>query len=163
MEWLLTSLVLTNERCSVALACRQLKGSHAFDVIASLLISIPTEYNTQKIVRTTTDNGFQFPHRPSGFMALSKTILTHLEREVVEVNDNEEDKALEVEVEAVEIAYLIYEDNCSEYQLPKHLYLTWSQEWMQIWSKFKWDVEKCFGMQHLQNGGYCGTRVFDPQ
>ncbi|KAF7645682.1 hypothetical protein LDENG_00200290 [Lucifuga dentata] len=43
------------------------------------------------------------------------------EENVVEVSDNEEDDVVRVEVEAVEVASLMdEEDNCAEYQLPKH-------------------------------------------
>ncbi|KAL6471739.1 hypothetical protein MHYP_G00203890 [Metynnis hypsauchen] len=49
------------ERCSVALACKQLKGSHTFDVLACALNDIHSEFGIQNnIVRITTDNGSNF-------------------------------------------------------------------------------------------------------
>lgn len=49
------------ERRSVGLACRQLKGTHTFDVLASVMNDIHSEYEIcEKMVRTTTDNGSNF-------------------------------------------------------------------------------------------------------
>lgn len=46
---------------SVALACRQLRGAHTFDALASALNDIHAEYEIgRKIVRTTTDNVTNF-------------------------------------------------------------------------------------------------------
>ncbi|KAI2644400.1 Zinc finger BED domain-containing protein 4 [Labeo rohita] len=49
------------ERCSAALACRRMTGSHTFDVIAAALEEIHEEYKIRgKITRTTTDSGSNF-------------------------------------------------------------------------------------------------------
>ena len=49
------------QRCSAALACRPLKGSHTFDVLASALDDVHREYHIQnKVVKTTTDSGSNF-------------------------------------------------------------------------------------------------------
>ncbi len=48
-------------RKAAALACKRLKGSHTFDVIAESLESIHSTYQIQnKIIKTTTDNGSNF-------------------------------------------------------------------------------------------------------
>lgn len=48
-------------RCSAALVCKQLKGSHKFSTLADALNDIHTENNIRdKIVRTTTHNGSNF-------------------------------------------------------------------------------------------------------
>ncbi len=45
-------------RFSAALACKQLRGSHTFDGLASALNDIHSEFEIRrKILRTTTDNG----------------------------------------------------------------------------------------------------------
>jgi len=50
------------KRCSAALACKQLRGSHTFDVLANALNDIHSEFEIQgKIVRTTTDNAQTSP------------------------------------------------------------------------------------------------------
>uniref|UniRef100_A0A1A8ALZ5 Transposase n=1 Tax=Nothobranchius furzeri TaxID=105023 RepID=A0A1A8ALZ5_NOTFU len=51
----------TMERCSAALACKQLKGPHTFSALAGALNDIHTEYKIHdEIVRTTSDNGSNF-------------------------------------------------------------------------------------------------------
>ena len=46
---------------SAALACRRLRGSHTFDVLAGALEDIHSAYGIrQKVTRTTTDNGSNF-------------------------------------------------------------------------------------------------------
>ena len=49
------------ERESAALACRRLKGSHTFDVLACATDDIHSEYNiNDKVIKPTTDNGANF-------------------------------------------------------------------------------------------------------
>lgn len=58
-----TGLMLTvwSSGSSVALACRQLKGPHASDVLACTLNDIHSEFGIQnKVVRSTMDNGSNF-------------------------------------------------------------------------------------------------------
>ena len=108
------------ERCSVALACKRLKGAHTFDVLAWALNDIHTEYNIRdKIVRTTTDNASNLI---KAFRVYAGEEGSTTEEERENGNDSEkDDEDLEVETEAVEVEALMEEeDECSEYQLPKH-------------------------------------------
>lgn len=51
----------TLERQSAALACKRLKGSHTFDVLAAAIDDIHCQYKIRgKVVRTTTDSGSNF-------------------------------------------------------------------------------------------------------
>ena len=68
------------ERRSVALACKRLKGSHTFDVLASALEDIHAEYAIrEKVVKTTMDNGSNFMKAFSVFAAcrMMMTMLSH--------------------------------------------------------------------------------------
>lgn len=48
-------------RRSAALACKRLRGSHTFDVLAGALDDVHYQYRIQgKLVRTTTDSGSNF-------------------------------------------------------------------------------------------------------
>uniref|UniRef100_G3PJ87 Transposase n=1 Tax=Gasterosteus aculeatus TaxID=69293 RepID=G3PJ87_GASAC len=83
----------TIKRCSAALACLQLKGSHYFSALGSAPNDDHTEFNIrEKITRTTTDNGSNF----------------------LKASDSTES------VEFVEAGAILHEDDCLEYQLPKH-------------------------------------------
>ena len=51
----------TRERKQAVLACRRLKGSHTFDVLAHAISEIHSKFQLQdKVRRTTTDNGSNF-------------------------------------------------------------------------------------------------------
>ena len=96
------------------------KIAHTYDVLTGALNDIHTEYNIRdKIVRTTTDNASNFI---KAFRVYAGEEGSTTEEERENGNDSEkDDEDLEVETEAVEVEALMEEeDECSEYQLPKH-------------------------------------------
>ena len=100
-------------RRSAALACRQLRGSHTFDVLATALNDIHTEYGIRnKVVRTTTDNGSNFL---KAFQVFS-----------VDKNNNEAEEEVDEEgnemegVEFVDMTSILVENDGFEFELPKH-------------------------------------------
>ncbi|KAL6470509.1 hypothetical protein MHYP_G00216280 [Metynnis hypsauchen] len=111
------------ERCSVALACRQLKGSHTFDVLGSALNEIHSEFGIQhKIVRTTTDNGSNFlkPFRMYGEQDENNNATVSDESEDDGEEMGDEDQHLEGEVDFVDVTAILNEDDGLQFQLPKH-------------------------------------------
>lgn len=118
----------TMERCSVALACKQLKGSHTFSALAGALNYIHMEYNIRdKIVRTTTDNGSNFIKAFRVYGQLDennneKPLEGARPSETVEGENSEEEEEGEnvVDLEFVEAGTILDEDDGLEYQLPKH-------------------------------------------
>ncbi|XP_074873107.1 uncharacterized protein LOC142024786 [Carettochelys insculpta] len=104
------------ERRSAALACRHLKGSPTFDVLATALTDIHSEYQiSEKIVRTTTDNG-------SNFLKACKLFGNKNQRDTEEGSQEPEEETDEEEneVEFHKIADVLDTDNGLEYNLPKH-------------------------------------------
>lgn len=106
------------KRCSVALACRRLRGSHTFDLLANALNDIHAEFEIRgKIVRTTTDNGSNFikAFKVFGEDENNNTgALIQEEEEGLADNDDEE------EVEFVDVTSLLDEADGFEFHLPKH-------------------------------------------
>ena len=97
---------------SVALACRRLKGSHTFGVIASALEDVHAKYGIrQKVVTTTTDNGSNFVKAFAVFGADARA---------------DEEAAGEVEqctadgVVFEEISAVLDTDDFTDYHLPSH-------------------------------------------
>ncbi|XDV25427.1 hypothetical protein PO909_029347, partial [Leuciscus waleckii] len=96
------------DRHSVALACRQLKGSHTFDVLAAALNDIHAEYQIRdKIVRKTTDNGSNF---------LKAFRIYGIKREGDEEEIQEDDEVVNFQ----EVASVLDVGDGFEYHLPKH-------------------------------------------
>ena len=100
-------------RRSAALACRQLRGSHTFDVLATALNDIHTEYGIRnKVVRTTTDNGSNFL---KAFQVFS------VDKNNNEAEEKEDEEGNEMEgVEFVDMTSILVENDGFEFELPKH-------------------------------------------
>lgn len=114
------------KRHSVALACRQLKGSHTFDVLAGALNDIHLEYEIrEKIVRTTTDNGSNFIKAFRVFgVGEDENNNAAAETTDAEETNNEDDETdeetEEEEVEFIDVEAILAEDDGLQYELPKH-------------------------------------------
>ena len=102
----------SRERRSVALACKRLKDSHTFDVLASALEYIHAEYAIrEKVVKTTTNNGSNFV---KAFSVFSIDAL------------RDDDSQSEVElcvadgVQFEDVSSLLDDDDYAEYRLGRH-------------------------------------------
>ncbi|XP_034021188.1 uncharacterized protein LOC117505752 [Thalassophryne amazonica] len=109
-------------RCA-ALACKQLNGPHTFSALASALNEVHCEFNIQdKITRTTTDNGSNFI---KAFKLYGQTdennnpgpSVKSAEADNGDGNDEEQESE---GMEFVEAGAILDEDDCLEYQLPRH-------------------------------------------
>uniref|UniRef100_A0AAR2JSL0 HAT C-terminal dimerisation domain-containing protein n=1 Tax=Pygocentrus nattereri TaxID=42514 RepID=A0AAR2JSL0_PYGNA len=116
----------TLQRSCVALAWKQLKGSHTFSALAGALNDIHTEFNIREIVRTTTDNGSNFL---KAFRIYGQTDENNNPEPVGESdgeeddggqNDDDDEEESVEGVEFVDAGALLDEDDYLEYQLPKH-------------------------------------------
>ncbi|XP_019218957.2 uncharacterized protein LOC109203673 isoform X2 [Oreochromis niloticus] len=107
------------ERHSAALACRPLKGSHTFDVLAAALEEIHSEYHIrEKVTRTTTDSGSNFLKAFRLYGEDKEEETTNWQEDSGSILDDAEDSELEVEYQDV---FAVLDDNtCLEYQLPRH-------------------------------------------
>ena len=106
-------------RRSAALACRRLRGSHTFDVLANSLNDIHSEYGIRnKIVRTTTDNGSNFL---KAFQVYSAESVDSNNNEVGgDAESGEEEEEGEEEVEFLDVSDILNENDGFEFELPKH-------------------------------------------
>lgn len=111
------------KRCSAALACKQLKGSHTCDLLANALNDIHAEFEIRgKIVRTTTDNG-------SNFIKAFKVFGEEDENNNAvglggdgdsAQSEEEEDVDTDEEIEFIDTSALLNNDDSFQFQLPKH-------------------------------------------
>ena len=123
------------ERESTALACRRLKSSHTFDVLACATDDIHSEYNiNDKVITTTTDNGANFVKAFATFQYETASITNvNLCRKVGESSDNvnEQDNgdddeendfssSMFVEVHFEETDSMLNDSTTFEYKLPRH-------------------------------------------
>lgn len=115
----------TLSRCSAGLACKQLRGSHTFDLLANALNDIHAEFEIRgKIVRTTTDNGSNFikafrvfgedeNNNAAGGQEIDDESAQSEEEEEEDIDEDED-------VEYIDTAALLKEDDGFEFQLPRH-------------------------------------------
>ncbi|XP_061582587.1 uncharacterized protein LOC133448250 isoform X2 [Cololabis saira] len=106
----------TFERGSVVLACKRLKGSHTFDVLAGVLDDIHCQYKIRgKVVRTTTDSGSNFVKAFSVFGEQSQS-----EDDDAGSDTDQEGSESDDDVEFQDAFSILEQDKGLEYQLPKH-------------------------------------------
>ncbi|KAI2645638.1 Zinc finger BED domain-containing protein 4 [Labeo rohita] len=94
--------------CSVALACRRIKGPHTFDVLG---------------IRTTTDNGSNFikAFREYGEQQQDENNnCASSETEEDACSDENEQEEEGVDVDFIEVTPILMEDDGLQFQLPKH-------------------------------------------
>lgn len=109
VHWIDTDL----QRQSACLALRRITGSHTFDVIASCLEDIHTQYGIRrKIVRTTTDNG-------SNFVKTFSVFADHNSNTVTDEDSDDDDGNGEVDVFDVNDT-LTSSESDDQFHLPRH-------------------------------------------
>ena len=109
----------TLERRSAALACKRLKGSHTFDVVAGALDDIHCQYRIRgQVVRTTTDSGSNFIKAFSVFGEQSQS--EDAESESESESESDKDSSEEAHVNYLDTCSILEKDNGLEYQLPTH-------------------------------------------
>ncbi|KAL1277390.1 hypothetical protein QQF64_024063 [Cirrhinus molitorella] len=107
------------ERHSAALACKRQKGSHTFEVLASAMNDIHSEYEIHdKVVCTTTDSGSNFL---KAFRVFGVENNIETEASMCESEDTDSEGCGEGDgVEFQDTSLLLDQDDGFEVQLPKH-------------------------------------------
>ncbi|XP_039599784.1 uncharacterized protein LOC120522979 [Polypterus senegalus] len=108
------------ERHSAALACRPLKGSHTYDVLAAALEEIHSEYHIrEKVTKMTTDSGSN----------VLKAFRSYGEEKEEEATDGQEHRGFtfddateenELEVEYQDVSAVLNDNTSLALQLPRH-------------------------------------------
>lgn len=103
------------------IACKQLRGLHTFDVLASTLNDIHSEFEIWgKILRTTIDNGPNFIKAFQVFGEDENNNAIRSDGDASQPGEDEEDQERGEEVEIVDVSVLLNEDDGFKFQLPKH-------------------------------------------
>uniref|UniRef100_A0A673A804 BED-type domain-containing protein n=2 Tax=Sphaeramia orbicularis TaxID=375764 RepID=A0A673A804_9TELE len=109
------------ERHSAALACRRVKGSHTFDVLAAALEEIHSEYNIrEKVTRTTTDSGSNFLKAFRLYGEQKEGIVDDGQEEQDSIPDAASEDESELDVDYQDVSAILDDDPGLEYQLPRH-------------------------------------------
>ncbi|CAL4170571.1 unnamed protein product, partial [Meganyctiphanes norvegica] len=159
-------------RKSAILVCRELRGSHTFDVIAGEIASVHQRFNIQaKVVSTTTDNARNFVKAFSVFSG-DNDLLPIEPEEVSEPDDADpesdddqnNDENDDVDIRDLHEGLLLLSDQVAEdVMLPKHrrcaahtlnLVATTDLKKVPAWShrkSFKNTLKKCTDLWRKQN------------
>lgn len=101
-----------------ASACKQLGGSHTFDLLANALNDIHAEFEIRgKIVRTTTDNGSNFI---KAFKVFGEDENSSAVEQEGQSEEEEDDVDEDEDVEFIDTVVLLNEDDGFEFQLPEY-------------------------------------------
>nr|AFC96943.1 putative transposase [Carassius auratus] len=104
-----------------ALACKRLMGSHTFEVLASAMNDIHSEYEIRdKVVCTTTDSGSNFLKAFRVFGVENNDIETQARRCESDDTDSEGCGEGSDGVECQDASRVLDQDDGFEFQLPKH-------------------------------------------
>jgi hypothetical protein len=111
----------TLERKSACLALRRLKGSHTYDVIASTLEGINTEFGVRrKTIRTTTDSGSNFVKAFSVFgQQANESDGDETEDDAHDEESNNDLSYLSDQTVHVDLSSILNAD-VPDYELPRH-------------------------------------------
>lgn len=108
------------ERHSAALACRPVRGSHTFDVLAAALEEIHSEYHIRgKVTRTTTDSGSNFL-KAFRLYGENEEEATSVQEESDSILDDASDDESELELDFQDVSAILDDNTGLEYQLPRH-------------------------------------------
>lgn len=100
------------ERKSAALACKRLRGSHTFDMLAGALDDVHCRYKIRgKVVRTTTDSGSNFVKAFHMFGNDAEEDEDEADPDALDLTDH---------IDYHDTSAILDEDSGLEYQLPLH-------------------------------------------